>query len=1082
MFFFIYFQFLGIFGLMQSSAASDVSWCRRTRSALRDVVVPHFELLPFPLDVENSDIVDADCQSNVLGVLYSNGCLAIYSTEDGAVRRRVQTKNPYKVFVHPSGAYVVVSATDGEIYAISTSSSRLFASVPLRPVNAVETWRHDAQATSACFATSISFLRVGESIFLDERGLTDKSTLSDGVEMICLVGANAGGLLFSLHVSRVQSRLQMTVELVWTVPDPVAASLPISSAFFERIDSGGGILCVSTATHLFRVASSDSATPLASLLGGVAAGTTKLQVRVVPLYDMASVAASEIGKMEVFRPRRSDSAQFYLWNSAGGVVHGLFFRDVTTDMESGNEAMLFRDAAVEVPAPPIGVNEQEVEPAVLRFAKKAQENDREVQVSVFAAAPSASSLIQVLPLAFHMILLYERRCIVLHQPPGVGWRPTSDVTGSEISPISPSEVQSRVRFDPFRLSPPQHAFRGIVRDVTSRKVYLFNRGEVWQIGIEEEHHQQWATLLQHAMHEQVSFALRKRFFDAAVKLSCYTAAQRSLCEVCRGKFFLDCGALQHATTVLAACDWFEAIYTMLTTYRNPQVVMMYAEKRLMYLLDHVSDRSGYGAQCAVLVALVVMGKLQRVSSCASASPAAGAAAEEDLNAFVRVVVAQCGELFQDTAVYNVLARMLEEQGCHKTALFLAKAMQQMRYVVASHISQENYLEATKVLGTCHNTPAQLRLWYEFTPALIEHCPVALVTALLRLFGREFQQRGVLPLSIERLIPSFIRYRVEMNEVEGNNEHQVVILLEQCIHHCNCVSSAIHNYYVELLVATRDEERLDDFINSSVFFDVGYALRICLKQGCVAACVSLYKRLLLYRDAVQTALSTSISDDDGGVGWPGLATAEDILRGLAGKVSKDDLKQLWLLAAQYAIKARSGSAAPLAIINESGGLLRLEDVLSCVDDRAVVSDFRDAICVCLDDYAVQKKAQGQKQDEAFRTAEGVKQDLQETRQQYGYITPSQRCPLCGKRLLQNSMPSIIYPNCGHVVHEECAVHYIEEAGGLELFFTDEDISPHVVEGVTGVRQLVQQDCVVCGEALVVQIDQPLQTDYFSWNVL
>ncbi|KAG5475323.1 hypothetical protein LSCM1_03436 [Leishmania martiniquensis] len=1071
--------------------------------ALHDPVVPHFELVTYPLSDRQDPIEDVNCQSGVMAVLRRSGWLEVRDAGEDRVLLRTLVRNPHKVFVHPQGTYVVATASDGEVSVQRTFDARMCATTQLQATDTLSGFVQGSRevVVGECvgwlpqdsYGAALKDSADALGAHTASVSTTQGSAMVSGAEWSCLMGVNKGRAIFALHVharSSNSSRFKLRAEVAWSLPSPAMSLFPIRSIVFAKMGASGCVLLMSTATTLHEAHSRSISSP-ALLFHALSSGDVKLRTQTVPLYAGSASAPEVDGRVLVYRASCASAPQSYVWNSTAGVVHGLFRRDVSSDIVDENERLPFgaSSSAEEEEEEGARVNQQS-----LSLARFADSPDATGSGADKGALPPSVAPIAVIPTAFHMIVVYPRRCLVLHQPPGASWRSPADSGGGaagRFAPPLPAEVAQRIRFDPFRASPPPSSdLCGAIHDAEARRFFLFSRTHLWEVLIEDEAHQQWRLFLERGQDAQASLAVRKRYMDAACRLAFYSDTQRNLCLFHRGRFFLDCGATRHAITQFAMCDWFEDIYALLTAYRHTDLRTAFVEARFQFLLSHLVSLDDWAPQLTCLFVLLLLAKLDCV-----ARSAAAPAAEADLHEFLLSTVERCGSFLKEKAVYELVVRLLEEQGYGESALLFAKTMQHTRYVVAYHVAQQQFDEAVKVLGTCHGSAARLLPWYEFTSVLMQHRPVALVTALLRALAKEARWGRVLPLQMERLIPSFMRYNISMNEVAGNVEHQVVVLLDQCIHRYGCPSGAVHNYYVRLLAQTRDAVRLDDFISSSLFFDTGYALRMCLEHRCTTAAVALYKHMHLYRDAVTTALyapherltgsgasedanvAKPLEDDDA---LPGIVAAEDTLRGLVGKVGKDELRHLWMLTAEQALASHNVAAA-LAVVQESGGILHTEDVLRRIDDVNLVDDFRDAICEYFDTYAQQKRQLSRTQDEVYQTAEGVKKDLRQAREQFGYITASQRCPLCHRTLLQSNTPYLVYPNCGHVVHEACAISRLESIGGLEAFLADEGIAPHVLDGVSDTRQLAQQDCVLCGEAVVVEVDIPLCRKDVAWDL-
>ncbi len=109
----------------------------------------------------------------------------------------------------------------------------------------------------------------------------------------------------------------------------------------------------------------------------------------------------------------------------------------------------------------------------------------------------------------------------------------------------------------------------------------------------------------------------------------------------------------------------------------------------------------------------------------------------------------------------------------------------------------------------------------------------------------------------------------------------------------------------------------------------YALRTCLEQRRLRTSVHLYAAIGLYDDAVELALT--------GVD---VQLARHVCSTPCGPDDTDLRKRLWLRVASWVV-AREGSTAKdaISILHDSGGVLRVEDVLVFFPDLTLIDDFK-----------------------------------------------------------------------------------------------------------------------------------------------
>ncbi|RNC57954.1 hypothetical protein TcCL_ESM04455 [Trypanosoma cruzi] len=1021
-----------------------------------ETLAPHFELTTIMHELEEP-ILSMDSQCDVMALLGEKGRLVVRDTVQDIKPLTAAIRNPYRVFLDPTGSHTLVAATDGEMYYFSSRQRKVSGHFLLQ---------HRAGARDgAMTVTSAPLLTTSNNVAECVCWLPVKKTKEPNLtttKVHCLVGTKLGGFVFEVKIDvggdgAVKASCRQCLQL----PAGEFQS-PLASIQVERVNSLW-LIFFSTAARLYR-AEGEASCPI-DLIEKVAKEPEILHIR----ESSATSDVSARGAVVLYQPGVGMPAQSYAWTSTSGIVHGLMNRSIHHDLSKSEAAIFGWSGATAV------VNEQ-----LLALTKVKQPPH---DAGAFSSSSSSSHALpqtkmpmELALTAFHMILLYNDRLVVLNHPAGLTWRGSSSTLHGDC-PYA-CEIEERIRFDPFRATRKLPELRGIVRDTAARKIYIFGKNILWELQVEQEHRQQWWLFLYRAVNRNESLPLRKRFFQAAYNISKYRASSKNIVQLLRGKFLLQIGAIQYATDILADCDRFEDIYDLLVSLGNYKVLQLYVEKRYKLLSKYALDTPVMQTQLACLFALILMQRLNGITR-SEVSEKTSVEATASLNTFIEQTIKEKPALFKRRSYNDLIARLLEGQGQPELALCFAEKIKKAHYLLTYYVSHGNYIQAADVLSTLARRTETLELWYEFSPVLMKKCPIRLTTAMLRVGTRDSQGGAYMLLQLERLIPIFIQYSPEMNEDPGNGEHQVIIFLERCINKFDCVSTVVHDYYLSLL-AQHDGERLEEFLESSLFYSVDFALRRCLEARRYRQCVGLYRRLHLYEDAIRTALECSDPTHGTDEEWPALRVAKDVLRSLPNSMESSKVKKLWLIVAQSVLEKGNARMA-LSVVEDSGGVLKLEDILGDISDSLVVQEFKDSICKSLDAYTSSIAALRDQQLEASQISENLKQEIAQLQDRFGYITARQRCMLCHRLLLRGSAPYFIYPDCQHAVHEACAVSKLEEIGGLEAFLADEGLPRQFLEGVTSTSDLAQMECVLCGEASIIEIDIPLFVEDHSWSV-
>ncbi|KAH9310908.1 hypothetical protein KI387_025943 [Taxus chinensis] len=448
-------------------------------------------------------------------------------------------------------------------------------------------------------------------------------------------------------------------------------------------------------------------------------------------------------------------------------------------------------------------------------------------------------------------------------------------------------------------------------------------------------------------------------------------------------------------------------------------------------------------------------------------------------------------------------------------VFFASLKEQHETVIHHYIQQG---EARKALEVLQKSNVSLELQYKFAPDLIMLDPYETVESWMITNN----------LNPRRLIPALMRYSSEPHTKE--EAHEAIKYLEFCVQRLQNEDPAVHNLLLSLYTKQKDESALLRFLQCKygkgrpgrpdVFYDPKYALRLCLKEGRMRACVYIYSMLCMHEAAVALALQVD----------PELAMAE------ADKVEDDEdlRKKLWLMVAKHVIEQEKGTKREnirkaLAFLKETDGLLKIEDILPFFPDFALIDDFKEAICSSLEDYNKQIEKLKQEMNDATHGADNIRQDISALAQRYAVVDRDEECGVCRRRILTSRSghgvargftspmaPFYVFP-CEHAFHAQCLIGHVtkhtdptEAERILDLqrrlslgvnsgttlnlermtSIGDEEASVNSRTPTDQIRALLDDavagDCPFCGELMIKEISLPFilpeETEYvMSWDI-
>ncbi|KAL0318490.1 UNVERIFIED_CONTAM: Vacuolar sorting protein 18 [Sesamum angustifolium] len=426
-------------------------------------------------------------------------------------------------------------------------------------------------------------------------------------------------------------------------------------------------------------------------------------------------------------------------------------------------------------------------------------------------------------------------------------------------------------------------------------------------------------------------------------------------------------------------------------------------------------------------------------------------------------------------------------------------------------------EAKKALRVLQKPNVPVELQYKFAPDLI----------MLDAYETVESWMTTKDLNPRKLIPAMMRYSSEPHA--KNETHEVIKYLEYCVHRLQNEDPGVHNLLLSLYAKQEDESTLLRFLQCKFgkgqpngpdfFYDPKYALRLCLKEKRMRACVHIYSMMSMHEEAVALALQVD----------PELAMAE------ADKVEDDEdlRKKLWLMIAKHVIEQEKGTKREnirkaIAFLKETDGLLKIEDILPFFPDFALIDDFKEAICSSLEDYNEQIEKLKQEMNDATHGADNIRNDISALAQRYAVIKRDEECGVCRRKILNiaddyrmartytsvgSMAPFYVFP-CGHSFHANCLIAHVtrctteaqaeyildlqkqltllgneprkEMNGGL----TEEEPITSMTPGDKIRSQLddaIASECPFCGDLMIREISLPFirpeETDEIeSWEIM
>ncbi|CAG9464021.1 unnamed protein product [Pedinophyceae sp. YPF-701] len=526
----------------------------------------------------------------------------------------------------------------------------------------------------------------------------------------------------------------------------------------------------------------------------------------------------------------------------------------------------------------------------------------------------------------------------------------------------------------------------ILRDPAAGTVYLVGTDELFEVGVRDEGRDMWRVL-----------TAQGRFADA-MRL-CRTRRQRDAVLSAQGDDAMKAGDFKAAAEAFASMatpeQSFEAVTLRFVEAGAPDALRTYLATRLRLM-----PREGGGrAQATMLATWLTELLLDWVNRTLLDSGAESQEYDEACRELRLFLEDHCDDLDEaiTTDLLSSYTRM--DDLAHYAILRGNYAL------VLQHLLQKG--DAERALGVLRRPSVPVAQHYAAAPGLMQLAPGPTVDTWIQCGSR---------LDPTRLLPALAPMAEDGAPPEGRKH--ALRYLDFCAHVLRCQHQSIHDLMVALLAipdegaadasdaaaaavaadamggsdvgapATATEARLLAFLlsakgpSAAALYDTQAALKVCHDRGHRRAALQLYCDLGLYDRALTLALEI------GGV---------SLARTVAEIPEEDEARRrLWVPIAEHCVKQAGGAGGTrqvLELLAESGGALRIEDVLPLFPDFMVIDDFKDAICESLEDYNRQIDDLRRDMDAKAASAHALRDDLARLARRTATLDLNSPCAHC-----------------------------------------------------------------------------------------
>ncbi|KAK2461658.1 hypothetical protein APHAL10511_006121 [Amanita phalloides] len=573
---------------------------------------------------------------------------------------------------------------------------------------------------------------------------------------------------------------------------------------------------------------------------------------------------------------------------------------------------------------------------------------------------------------FHFILLYKDRVIGICNL-------NDRVVYEEGLPLSPNETVLGCVADPVRKT------YWIYTDQSLFELVVTNEDrDVWKLYLEKGNHEVALRYAKNANQRDIVLASQAgalfdegRYFNAA---QCYAQSSVTFEEVTLK--FLDVGERDALRS-----------YLISRLERTKKVDLTQRVILATWLVEI------YLSKCNELDDTIAS---QAISNDRDNIQAEKNLVEEDLRQFLQT--------YKNNLDPATTYELIQSHGHMDIYLYYADAIKDYERIIEHWILEEEWSKVIEIISG----QSDPELYYKFSTVLMRHAPKETVDSWLR-------QSSLDPV---KLVPALLQSQYAPRDPLSPNH--AIQYLNHVIFEQHNTSSTIHNLLITFHVspsssnlhspAVDDDGPLLRFLASAPtdplsgkpYYDLDYALRLCKHAGRIHPCVHIYSKMGMWENSVDLALEkgdlelAKINAD-----MPG---EDESLR-----------KRLWLKVARYVVQDKKDIRSAMRFL-ENTDLLKIEDILPFFPDFVVIDDFKEEIAHALEGYSSQIESLKNEMDEATRTAESIKQDINALKNRFITIDSAEICSSCSRQLLLRQF--YVFP-CRHCFHADCLIALAKE---------------------------------------------------------